>query len=89
VLDAVGVWEYPPNWDSTYAANRQQLPDARSTFPQGQFPGYTYTIDPDQSFTDERVHCIVKVNSIGSYQFVDFNNGGDGYWAWADPYFGK
>jgi len=89
VLDAVGVWEYPPNWDSTYAANRQKLPDARSTFLQGQFPGYTYTIDPDQSFTDERVHCIVKVNSIGSYQFEDFNNGGDGYWAWADPYFGR
>lgn len=90
VLDERGVWEYPENWEGTYQANKDKLPDRKTDFNQGTFDYFTntYTIDPDQSFTDERVHCIIKVNTVGAIQYEDFNNGGDGYWAWNMPYFG-
>jgi hypothetical protein len=91
VLTAEGVYEYPPNWDQTYSDNQNVYnPKSRATYPTGTFPYFStdYDIDPDQSFIDERVHCIIKVNTVGAIQFEDFNNGGDGYWAWNLPYFG-
>jgi hypothetical protein len=90
VLDENGVWEYPENWLDTYQANKDKLPDRKTDFQNpGTFSYFTnsYTIDPDQSFTDERVHCIIKVNTTGAIQYEDFNNGGDGYTFWNMPYF--
>lgn len=88
VLDARGTWEYPPNWESTYASNREKEPDQRTDYPAGTFPGTSYELDHENSFTDTRIHCIVEVNTIGTTRYVDQNNGGAGYWAWFDPYFG-
>jgi hypothetical protein len=91
VLTAAGVFEYPPNWEDTHNANKNIVnPANRIEYNTGKFPGFStdYDIEPDESFTDERVHCIVKVNTVGMLQYEDFNNGGDGYWAWNTPYFG-
>jgi hypothetical protein len=92
VLTPDGVSEYPPNWESTYDANQNVVnPKERAAYNTGTFDGFSsdYDIDPDQSFTDERVHCIVTVNSMGTVRYEDFNNGGSGYWAWNPPYFGN
>lgn len=89
VLDAKGTWEFPENWKDTFNANREKVGEQRDDYPgDGEFPNNDSTIDADNSFVDTRVHHIVKVNAIGSLQHEDFNNGGDGYWAWFDPYFG-
>jgi hypothetical protein len=45
-------------------------------------------LDPDNSFTDERLHCIVHINTAGRLRYEDFSNGGSDYWAWFDPKFG-
>lgn len=90
VLDAKGVWEFPPNWESTYQGNKDKVGDRRDDYSTpGQFSGFTDEIDPDNSFVDTRIHCIVEVNTIGTLRFNDHNNGGDGYWAWFAPYFGN
>lgn len=89
VLDPKGTWEFPPNWQSTFSSNRSKIGDERQDYPpDGEFPNTTDTVDGTNCFVDERVHMIVEVNSIGSLQYKDFNNGGDGYWAWENPYFG-
>lgn len=87
VLDARGTWEYPPNWEGTYTSNREKTPDQRTDYATGTFPGTSYEIDPENSFTDIRIHCIVEVNTLGSLRHVDHTNGGAGYWAWFDPYY--
>lgn len=90
VLDPKGVWEFPTNWQSTFSSNRSKIGNERQDYPaDGEFPNITDTIDGSNCFVDERVHMIVEVNSIGSLQYKDFNNGGDGYWAWENPYFGN
>lgn len=90
VLDPKGVWEFPPNWKSTFSSNRSKIGDERQDYPpDGKFPNITDTVDGTNCFVDERVHMIVEVNGIGSLQYKDFNNGGDGYWAWENPYFGN
>lgn len=91
VLDPVGTWEFPNNWKSTYNANRNEPnPNKRTEIKDmGVFEGFNgYEIDPDRSFVDTRVHCIVYANAYGDLRYEDFNNGGDGYWAWYTPYFG-
>jgi hypothetical protein len=90
VLDPQGVWEFPINWQSTYDNNRQLVGDERSDYPaDGTFDGYSDTVDGGNCFVDERVHLIIEVSSFGSLKYLDFNNGGDGYWAWENPYFGN
>ncbi len=90
VLDAKGVWEFPPNWESTYQGNKEKIGENRDDYATGgQFSGFNDEIDPDNSFVDTRVHCIVEVDSIGRLRFNDYNNGGDGYWGWFAPYFGS
>lgn len=90
VLDAKGVWEFPPNWKSTYQGNKQKQGEQRDDYPaEGIFPNTTETVDGGNSFVDERVHLIVEINSIGTLRYQDHNNGGDGYWAWEQPYFGN
>jgi hypothetical protein len=90
VLDPQGVWEFPRNWQSTYDNNREKVGDERSDYPpDGTFDGYTDTVDGGNCFVDERVHLIVEVSSSGYLRYNDFNNGGDGYWGWENPYFGN
>lgn len=90
VLDAKGVWEFPPNWKTTYSDNKKLQGEQRKDYPaEGRFPNTTETVDGGNSFVDERVHLIVEVNSIGTLRYQDHNNGGDGYWAWEQPYFGN
>lgn len=90
VLDAKGVWEFPPNWESTYQNNKEKVGDAREDYPApGVFEGYSYEIDQYNSFVDTRVHLIIEVNTIGTLRYRDYDNGGDGYWAWFAPYFGS
>lgn len=89
VLDPKGTWEFPTNWEGTYQSNRDRIGEQRSEYPaEGTFPNTTETVDGTNCFVDTRVHCIVQVNSIGSLQYKDHSNGGDGYWAWYSPYFG-
>jgi len=89
VLDAKGVWEFPPNWKTTYTENKKLQGDQRKDYPaDGTYPYSSQTVDSGNSFVDERVHLIVEVNSIGVLRYSDHNNGGDGYWAWEQPYFG-
>lgn len=91
VLDAKGTWEFPPNWKTTFNANREKVGEQRDDYPEdGEFPDHPQagTIDASNSFVDTRVHHIVKINSIGALIHEDFNNGGDDYWAWFNPYFG-
>jgi hypothetical protein len=88
VLDAQGTWEFPPNWDQTYQDNKEKTPDQRSDYASpGTFPGFTYEIDPDNSFVDTRVHLIIKINPIGSLMWDDHSNGAVGHDRWFDPYF--
>ena len=90
VLDAKGVWEFPPNWKTVYQNNKQLQGDQRQDYPpDGTYPNTSQTVDGGNSFVDERVHLIVEVNSIGTLRYQDHNNGGDGYWAWEQPYFGS
>lgn len=89
VLDSRGAWEFPDSWNSTYTSNKKKDPDQRSAYNIGTFTGYSYQIDPDESFTDTRVHMIIYVDSSGHLTYEDYNNGGDGYWAWYNPYFGS
>ena len=90
VLDAKGVWEFPPNWKTVYTNNKQKLGEQRDDYPaEGTFPNTAETVDGGNSFVDERVHLIVEINSIGTLRYDDHNNGGDGYWAWEQPYFGS
>lgn len=51
VLDPDGSWEKPPNWDDNPK--------------DGSFPVGDHDIDPDNSFTDERLHEIGDVSKIG------------------------
>jgi len=89
VLDAKGTWEFPENWKTTFNANREKVGEQREDYAEdGEFPDTTSTIDASNSFVDTRVHHVVTVNAIGSLKHEDFNNGGDGYWAWHSPYFG-
>lgn len=91
VLDAKGTWEFPPNWKTTFNNNREKVGEQRDDYPEdGEFPDHPQagTIDASNSFVDTRVHHIVKINSIGALIHEDFNNGGDDYWAWFNPYFG-
>ena len=67
VLDDLGVWEYPLNWEGVDTANERKAPDdpTKSTRPPGTFGIWSnYEISPDMSFTDERVH------QIGEYDFI-------------------
>lgn len=89
VLDAKGVWEFPPNWESTYQGNKKKTGDQREDYPaSGQFPGFSYEIDPDNSFVDTRIHEIIEINSIGSLMYK--NQNGDRiyapYWGASDSY---
>ena len=89
VLDARGVWEFPDNWNTTYTENKEKSNEQKEDYATpGTYDVGVSEIDPDQCFVDERVHCIITVNTMGTLQFEDFCNGGDGYWAWYDPYFG-
>ena len=73
VLDSKGVWEFPPNWQSTYDNNQRKSGDDREDYPsEGTFPNHpTRKIDADNSFVDERVHVIIHVNTMGqlSYEY--------------------
>jgi hypothetical protein len=51
VLDSEGAWEKPPGWDNSPK--------------DGSFPIGGHVIDPDNSFTDERLHEIGDVSKIG------------------------
>lgn len=76
VLDEKGVWEYPMNWESVDNTNKTLTQDNpnRADRGMGKFPGYTsYEIDPDQSFTDERVHQTGKYDYAGFVR-VDMPN---------------
>lgn len=85
VLDAKGMWEFPPNWESTYQGNKGKTGEQRQDYSQpGQFPGYSDEIDQDNSFVDVRVHEIIEVNSIGSLMYKN-QNGRDAIYA---PYWG-
>ncbi len=90
VLDPKGVWEFPPNWESTYQGNKQKIGDQRDDYPaDGEFPSASDTVDGGNSFVDERVHLIVEVSSSGALRYRDFNNGGSGFFGWEQPYFGS
>lgn len=67
VLDPEGTWEYPPNWESTYNANKDlpQGSSQRAKYALGEFPNTAHKIDPDVSFTDERLHKTGKYNFMG------------------------
>lgn len=68
VLDELGVWEYPPNWATTDTANKTKTQDDpnRTERPEGEFPGWTtHKIDPNMSFTDDRVHQIAEYDILG------------------------
>ena len=76
VLDDHGVWEYPMNWEGTDQANKTKTQDDpnRAKRGKGTFPGYSdYEIDPDMSFTDERVHQTGKYDYLGFVR-VDIPN---------------
>lgn len=89
VLDPKGTWEFPPNWATTYNDNREKQGDERDDYPaDGTFSNTSDTVDATNCFVDERVHLIVEVNTLGVLNYRDFNNGGDGYWAWENPWFG-
>lgn len=91
VLDARGTWEFPPNWKTTFNNNRDKVGDQREDYPaDGEFPDHPQAgkIDAYNSFVDTRVHHLVEVNSAGMLRHTDYNNGGDDYWAWFNPYFG-
>lgn len=84
VLDAKGVWEFPPNWETTYQGNKKKTGEQREDYSEaGQFPGFSDEIDPDNSFVDVRVHEIIEVNSFGSLMYR--NQNGDRIYA---PYWG-
>lgn len=51
VLDPEGAWEKPPGWDENPKV--------------GTFPVGDHKIDPDNAFTDERLHQIGDVSRIG------------------------
>jgi hypothetical protein len=85
VLDAKGVWEFPPNWESTYQNNKEKTGEQRDDYPEpGQFPGFIDEIDQDNSFVDVRIHEIIEVNTIGSLRYLTQN--GDRIYA---PYWGN
>lgn len=68
VLDEKGIWEYPMNWENIDNSNRKMTQDDpnRAERGMGKFPGYTsYEIDPDMSFTDERVHQTGQYDCFG------------------------
>jgi hypothetical protein len=90
VLDPKGVWEFPPNWESTYQGNKKKIGDQRDDYPaDGEFPSVSDTVEGGNSFVDERVHLIVEVNSSSALRYRDFNNGGSGHFDWEQPYFGS
>jgi hypothetical protein len=89
VLDPQGVWEFPPNWESTYRSNKNKIGDERSDYTEdGYFPALPYSIDANNCFVDTRVHLIIEVSSTGTLRYTDFNNSGVGYIDWEAPYFG-
>jgi hypothetical protein len=90
VLDAKGVWEFPPNWEQTYQGNKKKTGEQRDDYAEpGQFPNFTDEIDQDNSFVDVRIHEIVEVNTIGSLRYLT-QNGSDAiyapYWGASDSY---
>lgn len=56
VLDPDGAWEKPPGWDDNPR--------------DGSFPIGSHRIDPDNSFTDERLHEIGDVSKIGEVSTI-------------------
>lgn len=89
VLDNKGTWEFPDSWNQTYTDNKQKDPEQKADYTDpGTFTGFSYEIDPNACFVDTRVHEIIYINSAGVLRYEDFNNGGDSYWAWYNPYFG-
>ena len=76
VLDAQGTWEYPINWRGVDQENKgKNLDDAsRKARPMGTFPNYTaYEIDPDNSFTDRRIHLIGTYDILGRVRTERFH----------------
>lgn len=71
VLDAKGVWEFPPNWQGTYDNNQNKTGEERQDYPsEGEFPNHpSATIDADNSFVDERVHVIIHVDTMGRLSY--------------------
>jgi len=85
VLDAKGVWEFPPNWEQTYTNNKEKTGDQREDYSApGQFPGFSAEIDEDNSFVDVRIHEIIEVNTTGTLRYLT-QNGSDTIYA---PYWG-
>jgi hypothetical protein len=85
VLDAKGVWEFPPNWESTYQGNKKKTGEERSDYPEaGKFPYFTDEIDENNSFVDMRVHEIVEVSTTGTLRYLA-QNGSAAIYA---PYWG-
>ena len=76
VLDPKGVWEFPPNWETTYQNNRNQMGEARSDMPgPGRWPSHNIAeVDPDNHFVDERTHLIIEVNSFGQLKTTYFHH---------------
>lgn len=56
VLDPDGAWEKPPGWDDNPKV--------------GTFPVGDHEIDPDNAFTDERLHEIGDVSKIGQVSTI-------------------
>lgn len=74
VLDAKGVWEFPPNWKATYQANKEKEGDQRDDYPdEGTFPYSAQKVDGGNSFVDERLHLIIEINSFGRLRYNNHN----------------
>lgn len=68
VLDELGTWEYPMNWETADFNNRKKSPDdpTKTKRDIGTFGTWSsYELNPDMSFTDERVHQIGEFDFIG------------------------
>lgn len=77
VLDDLGIWEYPKNWESADQSNYSKKQDDPSRVNRGMglFPNWsTYAIDPDLSFTDTRVHQVGEYDVLGRVRSSIPNN---------------
>lgn len=77
VLDELGIWEYPKNWETADQSNylKKQDDPSRTNRGMGLFPDWsTYAIDPDLSFTDTRVHQIGEYDVMGRVRSSIPNN---------------